>query len=187
MIREFPTQEQRVETGPIQFGADWPGIFIRGDNAFALIMAIDGALRGSTIHAAQLRNFAKTLGECNLNVELNAKLQKQVADSAPPQVAQCCPRCNSPYPRKRSFVQDDDDCRSWGQCTDVWHSRSEAPQVAPEPPEMKPPIHVHTNSAGYVWQCAWCGKAWAYGYHNLEAVNSHSCQAPKRAESVPPR
>lgn len=24
---------ERVETGPVQFNDDWPGIFIRGDNA----------------------------------------------------------------------------------------------------------------------------------------------------------
>lgn len=33
VARLFPTQEKRVETGPIQFGDDWPGVFIRGDNA----------------------------------------------------------------------------------------------------------------------------------------------------------
>lgn len=32
-IRYLPTQEQRVETGPVQFGDDWPGVFIRGDHA----------------------------------------------------------------------------------------------------------------------------------------------------------
>ena len=26
----------RVETGPVQFGQDWPGLFIRGDEAAAL-------------------------------------------------------------------------------------------------------------------------------------------------------
>lgn len=26
-------EHMRAETGPIQFGADWPGIFMRGDNA----------------------------------------------------------------------------------------------------------------------------------------------------------
>lgn len=31
--RLFPAQDKRVETGPIQFGDDWPGVFIRGDNA----------------------------------------------------------------------------------------------------------------------------------------------------------
>lgn len=28
-----PVEGGRVETGPIQFGDDWPGIFIRGGNA----------------------------------------------------------------------------------------------------------------------------------------------------------
>lgn len=32
-IRKLPAQETRVETGPVQFGDDWPGLFIRGDNA----------------------------------------------------------------------------------------------------------------------------------------------------------
>lgn len=26
-------EKERVETGPVKFGDDWPGIFIRGDNA----------------------------------------------------------------------------------------------------------------------------------------------------------
>ena len=32
----------RVETGAVQFGDDWPGVFIRGDNA---LMAFAPALR----------------------------------------------------------------------------------------------------------------------------------------------
>ena len=32
-IRKFPAVETRVESGPIQFGTDWPGTFIRGDEA----------------------------------------------------------------------------------------------------------------------------------------------------------
>ena len=34
-VRKLPAPESggRVETGPTQFGDDWPGIFIRGDNA----------------------------------------------------------------------------------------------------------------------------------------------------------
>jgi len=35
---------KRVETGPIRFGDDWPGVFIRGDNAF-----------GWAIHLRELR------------------------------------------------------------------------------------------------------------------------------------
>ena len=44
-IRKLLAQERRVETGPIQFGEDWPGVFIRGDNAayYALVV-------GETLH-----------------------------------------------------------------------------------------------------------------------------------------
>lgn len=41
--------------------------------------------------------------------------------------------------------------------------------------ERKPEhvIKVETNSAGYIWVCS-CGKVWAYGMHNLAAVNAHT-------------
>lgn len=39
-MRKLPEQEPRIETGPIQFGDDWPGLFIRGDNAFYFAMSI---------------------------------------------------------------------------------------------------------------------------------------------------
>lgn len=31
--RLLPSVPDRVETGPVQFGDDWPGLFIRGDGA----------------------------------------------------------------------------------------------------------------------------------------------------------
>lgn len=31
----------RVETGAIQFGNDWPGLFVRGDEAFALARRVE--------------------------------------------------------------------------------------------------------------------------------------------------
>jgi len=33
MIIERDNSKNRVETGTVQFGDDWPGVFIRGDNA----------------------------------------------------------------------------------------------------------------------------------------------------------
>jgi hypothetical protein len=30
---DMPPDAPRVETGPVQFGDDWPGTFIRGDSA----------------------------------------------------------------------------------------------------------------------------------------------------------
>lgn len=44
-IRKLPAVEGgRVETGPVQFGDDWPGIFIRGDNAFGYAMELQNAM-----------------------------------------------------------------------------------------------------------------------------------------------
>jgi hypothetical protein len=30
---DFPQDAERVETGAVQFGDDWPGLFVRGDHA----------------------------------------------------------------------------------------------------------------------------------------------------------
>jgi len=35
-MRKLPYQEPRVETGPVRFGEDWPGLFIRGDECLDL-------------------------------------------------------------------------------------------------------------------------------------------------------
>jgi len=39
-VRNFPEEEERVGTGPICFGDDWPGTFIRGDesHSFAKVL-----------------------------------------------------------------------------------------------------------------------------------------------------
>lgn len=39
-VRILPGVEDRVESGAIQFGDDWPGLFIRGDNSMALGLAL---------------------------------------------------------------------------------------------------------------------------------------------------
>lgn len=38
-VRRLPEVENRVETGAVQFGDDWPGLFVRGDDCFALALA----------------------------------------------------------------------------------------------------------------------------------------------------
>lgn len=43
-IRGLPAPgngQGRVETGPVQFGDDWPGTFIRGDDSFRFKCSID--------------------------------------------------------------------------------------------------------------------------------------------------
>lgn len=40
---EWPSDVPRIETGPLQFGRDWPGLFVRGDEAIGLASQIDAA------------------------------------------------------------------------------------------------------------------------------------------------
>lgn len=65
-IRKFPSEKERVETGPIQFGEDWPGIFIRGDNSFAYILALNAYLNGTedVFTKSCLRGLRDVLSEC---------------------------------------------------------------------------------------------------------------------------
>ncbi len=60
----------RAESGPVQFGDDWTGIFLRGDYAgpmtMTLLMVIDAIDRNekpSLIDLITLRGFAEVLAE----------------------------------------------------------------------------------------------------------------------------
>lgn len=66
-IRKLPLHQQdRVESGPLQIGEDWPGYFIRGDNAVALSLIIQDVLsdENNAIARIQLESFAKDLKGC---------------------------------------------------------------------------------------------------------------------------
>ena len=39
-VTHIPHTGARVESGPLRFTGDWTGLFLRGDNAFAVAMAI---------------------------------------------------------------------------------------------------------------------------------------------------
>lgn len=41
----LPDRNDRVETGAVQFGEDWPGLFIRGDNCIYYSMCLQTVLR----------------------------------------------------------------------------------------------------------------------------------------------
>lgn len=67
-IRVFPAESQRIETGVVQFGNDWPGIFIRGDRAIYLAFILSQYLvetNSSSIGAVVLRSLVNLLNECN--------------------------------------------------------------------------------------------------------------------------
>jgi hypothetical protein len=47
-IRKIDVElDKRVETGPTQIGDDWPGVFIRGDNAAYYAMNLHNLLNGN--------------------------------------------------------------------------------------------------------------------------------------------
>jgi hypothetical protein len=49
-IRQLPEQTPRVETGSVRFGGDWPGVFIRGDNAAYYAASLSVVLRDMVSH-----------------------------------------------------------------------------------------------------------------------------------------
>jgi len=66
----MPDGMTRMESGPIQFGDDWPGVFLRGDNAIGTGIVLNGLadnfekLGLDPISLAQLRGTADLLFEC---------------------------------------------------------------------------------------------------------------------------
>lgn len=46
IIRNLPAVETRVEDGPIQFGDDWPGSFLRGDTCAFFAMNLEQYIKG---------------------------------------------------------------------------------------------------------------------------------------------
>ena len=65
------SQSQRAETGPLHFENDWPGLFIRGDNA---LMRYAPALR------ALLNGNANPIEKAQCNGLLNLLEQTKVGD-----------------------------------------------------------------------------------------------------------
>lgn len=68
-IRELPATESRIETGPIRFGEDWPGTFIRGDHAASYAVHLEAMLMAfpiTGISLAVLRGLLSDLQSSNL-------------------------------------------------------------------------------------------------------------------------
>lgn len=72
---DLPNGQSRVETGPLQINLDWPGVFVRGDNAFAYALALESAIsqlkhgQGTShrdILVAQLNGLLNLLRSCDV-------------------------------------------------------------------------------------------------------------------------
>ncbi len=55
--------QTRVETGVVQFGNDWPGVFVRGDNALGYALALDACKSDDPVAEFNLRALARLLHE----------------------------------------------------------------------------------------------------------------------------
>ncbi len=77
-LRILPETLARVETGAVQFGDDWPGCWIRGDNAAMMAACLNRLLRESQIpdnlafEKLYVDALLKLLQGCNVSV-LNKK------------------------------------------------------------------------------------------------------------------
>jgi hypothetical protein len=69
-IREFPACDPRIEDGPVQFGDDWPGLFLRGDTAAHYASHLGEFLStnppADPIVLGMLRGLLSDLESCNL-------------------------------------------------------------------------------------------------------------------------
>ncbi len=65
-----PEQIDRVETGPVKFGDDWTGVFIRGDNAVYFAHILDQVLanpemlKDNALIVAVINSLSVTLKSC---------------------------------------------------------------------------------------------------------------------------
>ena len=69
-IRILPEQSERIETGVVKFGGDWPGVFIRGDNSLYFSMCLKLLLEGesSVIEKSILESLVRLLGSCDIDL-----------------------------------------------------------------------------------------------------------------------
>lgn len=66
-----PPLDKRIETGPLQFGDDWPGVFFRGDDALFMAGYLALALQHVPDQAGfpvkqLLMNLRDTLQSCSV-------------------------------------------------------------------------------------------------------------------------
>jgi hypothetical protein len=80
---------ERVETGPVQFGDDWPGVFIRGDNAAWYAVNLRLALEQSGFAFSErltLEQLVELLESCNVANAPTPRLLEQPAPQPEPKL-----------------------------------------------------------------------------------------------------
>lgn len=75
----------RLETGKVQCGDDWPGVFIRGDNAMAYMMALHSLIQRSELGINELacNGLLDLLGEASVKNEIAPQMIAFPAPAVP--------------------------------------------------------------------------------------------------------
>lgn len=72
-IAQVKDSNNRLETGVVQCGLDWPGIFIRGDDAMRLALTIETVLeshiKDPDIFTHQLNGWPELLKTCVIGLD----------------------------------------------------------------------------------------------------------------------
>jgi len=71
-LQKIALDDARPGTGPMQFGDDWPGVFIRGDDALGYALALRGAVErlveadSPSVNVARLADLVELLRSCRV-------------------------------------------------------------------------------------------------------------------------
>jgi hypothetical protein len=74
-VRNLDAQEERVETGVVKFGDDWPGVCIRGDHAFNyanMLKAVLHAPEAVSVSRVATKGLIDLLESSNVNNQSKA-------------------------------------------------------------------------------------------------------------------
>lgn len=61
-VPQVPVHIERMETGPLNFGSDWTGLFIRGDNAMVYLHALREVTNSMTSPTPEMSRVAELIG-----------------------------------------------------------------------------------------------------------------------------
>lgn len=80
-IRQLPAQSPPVETGPIRFGNDKPGVFIRAENALGFFITLRNLLQDSPLASVWLGQWKTQMENLLLLLESSQAGQEDHEDN----------------------------------------------------------------------------------------------------------
>lgn len=84
------TKQARIETGVVRFGSDWPGVFIRGDDAFDLQIQLKALLKSApddpelVIPKHVVQTYIRLLQASRMGHEANTQALKNAEECLSP-------------------------------------------------------------------------------------------------------